>query len=229
MPYPLKETDYQKLPVFIIAGLMASMAGYINSAMLVEFALPVSQMTGVASRISDSISHGNFLQLGSSILILLGFLLGSMLSGLMIGHRKYRQDNAYGYGLLCIGGLLIASSILSYEHLEGSVLLAAIACGFQNALVASYRGLQIRTTHITGIITDIGVYLAAYLKHRSSWGWQASLLVVLCVSFIIGGVLGILVYQALPNQTMILPAAVMTLLGVVYLIRSMSAAKNRLN
>lgn len=225
MPYPLKETAFKKLPVFIIASLMASMAGYINSAMLIEFALPVSQMTGVASRISDSISHGNFLQLGNSITILLAFLLGAFLSGLMIGRRQYRQNNAYGYGLLCIGGLLTTSSILSYEHLESSVLLAAIACGFQNALIASYRGLQIRTTHITGIITDIGVCLASYSKDRTTWDWQASLLVVLSVSFIAGGIFGVLAYQAFPNQAMILPAALMTSLGALYLIRSASAGK----
>lgn len=222
MPYPLKETEFKKLPVFIIASLMASIAGYINSAMLIEFAMPVSQMTGIASNISRSISQADLLQLGNSVLILLGFLVGSMLSGLMIGHRQYRQDNTYGYALLCIGGLLIASSVLSYEHLKASVLLAAIACGFQNALVASYRGLQIRTTHITGIITDIGVYLAAYLKDRKSWGWQASLLVVLSASFIIGGIFGVLAYQAFPNQAMILPAAVVTILGLLYLIRSVS-------
>lgn len=217
MPYPIKETEFRKLPVFIIAALMASIAGYVNSAMLIEFAMPVSQMTGIASRLSEAMFHSNLDYLVNASIVLFGFLLGAVFSGLLIGQRQYRQDNAYGYALLCIGLLLSASALFSYIESTTSVLLAAIACGLQNALIASYRGLQIRTTHMTGIVTDIGVYIADFIKNRTPWSWQAYLLVVLFLSFVIGGIIGILAYQHFPNRAMILPAVVMFILGFAYL------------
>lgn len=217
MPYPIKETDFHKLPVFLLAALMASLAGYINSAMLIEFAMPVSQMTGIASRLSDGIIHGQFDLLIKASMVLFGFLIGAFLSGLMIGQRQYRQDNAYGYALLCISSLLVGSTVFSYIGSTFSVLLTAIACGLQNALIASYRGLQIRTTHMTGIVTDIGVYIADFFKTKTPWSWQAYLLVVLFISFIVGGLIGIIAYEYFPKRAMILPALIMLILGIVYL------------
>ncbi|WP_029408549.1 YoaK family protein [Thiomicrorhabdus sp. Milos-T2] len=226
MPYPIKETDFHKFPVFLLAALMASLAGYVNSAMLIEFAMPVSQMTGIASRLSDGIIHIQFDLLINASMVLFGFLFGAFLSGLMIGQRQYRQDNAYGYALLCISTLLTASTILSYIGSTFSVLLTAIACGLQNALIASYRGLQIRTTHMTGIVTDIGVFIADFVKTRSPWTWQAYLLVVLFISFIVGGFIGIVTYEYFPKRAMTLPAVVMLILGMVYLKVGVHQPKN---
>lgn len=224
MPYPVKESlsdnDELKFPVrkvFLIATLMAAMAGYINSAMLIEFGIPVSQMTGVASHLSDSAVHlelGDFL---TSLMILFGFLGGALLSGLLIGKAQFKTTANYGHALLINSMLLASAAIFSFIHSEISLLLSAVACGLQNALVASYRGLQLRTTHMTGTVTDIGVHLALKIKTGAPWPWQANLLLVLLVSFLIGGVLGIFAYRSFPNWSLLIPSSITALLGLLYL------------
>jgi uncharacterized membrane protein YoaK (UPF0700 family) len=198
---------------------MSFVAGYINSAMLMAFALPVSQMTGIASLVSDTIVTSQWGALWDACRILLGFLLGAILSGWMIGHRQYRQDKSYGYALLSISGLLGLAAVFAFIHSEVSVFLAAMACGLQNAMVASFKGLQIRTTHMTGIVTDIGVQLSLWLKHKTPWSWQSSLLMVLLSSFVVGGVIGILAYNSMPKIAMVFPSVIMALLGALYLMQ----------
>jgi uncharacterized membrane protein YoaK (UPF0700 family) len=56
-------------------------------------------------------------------------------------------------------------ALLTSGHTSG-VLLIAMACGLQNATTSSYFGLMIRTTHVTGTVTDIGVMLGHWLRHR---------------------------------------------------------------
>lgn len=224
VPYPVKEAfaDGEQLKfsvrkLYLIALIMASMAGYINSAMLIEFGLPVSQMTGVTSRLSDSLIHFDWSGLWIPLMILCGFLGGAFLSGLIIGQARYNTSARYGHALLLNSAILAAATVFSFIQSEVSLLLSAIACGLQNALVASYRGLQLRTTHMTGTVTDLGVHLAHVLKSGEAWPWQANLLIVLLLSFLVGGVLGILAYREFPNWSLIVPAGLMALLGVVYL------------
>lgn len=212
-----KDLRFTVRETFVIAILMASMAGYINSAMLIEFGLPVSQMTGVASQLSDVLAHLDASELLIPLMILGGFIFGAFMSGFMIGRAHYQTTASYGHALLLNSAILASATALSFLQSELSLLLSAIACGLQNALVASYRGLQMRTTHMTGIVTDLGVHLAHRLQSREPWPWQASLLVVLLVSFILGGIFGIFAYRAFPNWSLLLPAVLSGLLGLLYL------------
>ncbi|WP_373018388.1 YoaK family protein [Thiomicrorhabdus sp.] len=227
MPYPPKEIpenpeiapelQFSIRKIFIIAMIMASMAGYINSAMLIEFGIPVSQMTGVASRLSDAIVHLELNDFINSFTILIGFLCGAFLSGLLIGRAQFKTTANYGHALLLNCAILATATLFSFIQSEISLFLSAIACGLQNALVASYRGLQLRTTHMTGTVTDIGVHLANKVKNKQPWPWQANLLLVLLFSFLIGGVLGIFAYWKFPNWSLIVPSLITGCLGLIYL------------
>ncbi len=226
MPYPPKEFPeasandselrFSIRKSFIIAMLMASMAGYINSAMLIEFGIPVSQMTGVTSRLSDAIAHLELRDFLNSFMILIGFLGGALISGLLIGKAQFKTSANYGHALLINSAILGSATLFSFIQSEVSLLLSAIACGLQNALVASYRGLQLRTTHMTGTVTDIGVHLANKIKTGQPWPWQANLLLVLLFSFLIGGILGIFAYREIPNWSLIIPSIITGSLGVIY-------------
>ncbi len=222
MPYPVREhteslNQTQIFKVYIIAGLMALIAGYINSAMLIEFSIPVSQMSGVASHVSKHLAAFDWSLLSVSILILLSFILGAFISGLLIGQKPYNETPNYGYGLILNCILLTLAALLSFQHSVFSVLLSALACGIQNALVASYRGLQLRTTHMTGNATDIGVHFAKKIKSKEPWGWKSNVLVVLLMTYILGGILGIYAYIAIPNWSLIFPGVLTGMLGLVYL------------
>lgn len=220
MPYPTKETDISYALIFLVGGLMSLVAGHINSIMLLTFNLPVSQMTGIASHISEGIGFQDWSMLAKTTAILLSFIFGAFISGLLIGHSQYRKSPSYGFALL-VNACLLAVAIVAYQIWPLlSLLLTAVACGLQNALVASYKGLQIRTTHITGTATDIGVHLAHSFKNRQSLDWRAWLLICLLVSFILGGLIGILSYPALGLSSLWIPAVLSCGLGFIYLTSS---------
>jgi uncharacterized membrane protein YoaK (UPF0700 family) len=222
MPYPVRESaeslnQTQIFKVYTVAGLMALIAGYINSAMLIEFSIPVSQMSGVASQVSAHLVAFDWSLLSIAMLILISFILGAFISGLLIGQQPYNETPNYGYGLILNCVLLTLAALFSFQHSVFSVLLSAMACGIQNALVASYRGLQLRTTHMTGNATDIGVHFAEKIKSKTPWSWQSNVLVVLLTTYILGGVIGIYAYVAMPNWSLIFPGVLTGILGIVYL------------
>ncbi|MBF6058096.1 MULTISPECIES: YoaK family protein [Thiomicrorhabdus] len=233
MPYPIRETIDESSPgnrtigkIYRVAFIMSLIAGYINSAMLIEFGIPVSQMSGVASHLSDHfLNQQNELLLQTSM-ILMGFIFGAFLSGLLIGIIPYKQTPNYGHALLLNGLLLILAAWASWQASSLALLTTAIACGLQNALVASYRGLQLRTTHMTGNATDIGVHLALCIKYRRKWNWRSNLLIILLLSYVLGGILGILGYRQFPAESLLIPAVIMLILGSVYLRNYYRSPKN---
>jgi uncharacterized membrane protein YoaK (UPF0700 family) len=66
----------------------------------------------------------------------------------------------------------------------------AMACGLQNAMTSSYCGLMIRTTHVTGMVTDLGVMLGHWLRHGQIEWWKWCFLSLVFLSFGTGGWLG---------------------------------------
>jgi uncharacterized membrane protein YoaK (UPF0700 family) len=216
MPYPTRNDDYSKPGVMLIALAMSAMAGLINSVIFVAFGLPVSQMTGVATHISDSIYAWQGLDLIQATGILLAFIFGAFVSGWLIGHADYFEDKSYGLALLTNAGVLFLAALMSFFEPIAAVWITAMACGLQNAMVASYKGLQIRTTHVTGIATDIGVFLAQRFKHKRRLPWQALLLATLLTGFILGGLIGLLLWPHTELYALILPAFLNLGLGLHY-------------
>ncbi len=82
--------------------------------------------------------------------------------------------------------------------------LAAAAAGLQNAYASAYRGMVVRTTHATGLITDIG-FLAG-----------AAVLAGLLAFFVGGGIVGALVRPILGSDTLTLLGTGLILAGGGY-------------
>lgn len=227
MPYPATATEYSKPKVFVIAFMMAAIAGYINSIMLIEFGMPVSQMTGIASHISESGFYFEWQTLLTSLLILVSFIGGAFLSGLIIGHSQYQEDRSYGVALLINSLTLLVSTLLAFYFSTLALIFSAIACGLQNAMVASYKGLQVRTTHITGISTDIGVHLAHRFKNKTPFNWKAWLLFCILAGFILGGFLGILGFQSFGYFALAIPALLNGVFALLYFHYLSATSKNQ--
>jgi uncharacterized membrane protein YoaK (UPF0700 family) len=189
----------------LLGGFMAMLAGYINTILFLEFGLPVSQMTGIMSRLSESAFHQDWSLGFKGMMVLVGFIIGAMISGLVIGDRESPQDRRFAIGMVLLSvSLFISAWLASLMHLA-TLFTTALACGLQNALTAKYRGLQMRTTHVTGIVTDLGVYIARMFKGQG-WPWQAWLLIILIVSFFVGGVFGIIMFAIWHGASLLIPA-----------------------
>jgi uncharacterized membrane protein YoaK (UPF0700 family) len=142
------------------------MAGFVNSIALGVFHSPVSHMTGAVSYLGIDVAGGHSGDAAATLLIIVSFMIGAAVAGFVVGAEELIPGRRYGIALVLEGGLLALATYLLVKGRHTGVPLIAMACGLQNATTSSYCGLMIRTTHVTGTVTDIGVMLGHWLRHR---------------------------------------------------------------
>ena len=222
MPYkPNDTTDryliYRERPWVFIGGVaMSGVAGYVNALLLQFFRVPVSHMTGAMTHLSIDLAEGRTKDLLSTGGIILGFFCGAILSGAVIGGGRIQPGRRYGVALIMEGLLLALATGLVLDKQQLGLSIASMACGLQNGMASSYYGLIIRTTHVTGVVTDIGVLLGHWLRHRSIEKWKLFLLGGVLGGFGLGGVLGTLAFQRLQLRALAIAAAGCCVSGLGY-------------
>ncbi len=204
--------------VFAGAVSLAALAGFVNVVVLGFFHVPVSHMTGAVSRLSTDVALADRADLRVILSIVGGFFAGAVLSGILIGGRRLRPGRRYGGVLLLEGAALAVATLLLQRGHASGVTLAAAACGLQNAMASSYYGLVIRTTHVTGIVTDLGVMLGHWLRHRRVPAWKALLLLSILAGFFGGGVLGAVAYAGIGTLALGLAATGCVVAGAGYIL-----------
>lgn len=223
MPYDLpsaeKPASRSGLAWVAFGGsLLAGAAGYVNVVMLGFFAVPVSHMTGAVSRLSIDMGTAEGLDFLLISSILAGFVIGAIASGVIIGNATLKPGRRYGVALLLEGMLLALATVFAIQEMIAAIPLAATALGLQNAMASSYRGLVLRTTHVTGIVTDIGVLIGHRLRGRYVKTWKVSLLIAILIAFFVGGVLGMLALKWLGLAALGIAAAGCLVAGSFYLL-----------
>jgi uncharacterized membrane protein YoaK (UPF0700 family) len=148
------------------ALFFAGTAGFINSIALGVFRSPVSHMTGAVSYLGIDLAERHSDSAFATLSIILAFMLGAALAGFVIGAIDLAPGRRYGVALYCESALLLGAMVLLLTGHPFGVSFAAMACGVQNATTSSYCGMMIRTTHVTGTVTDIGVMLGHWLRHQ---------------------------------------------------------------
>jgi uncharacterized membrane protein YoaK (UPF0700 family) len=216
-PYREKKNLFRERPwVFVFGGLLSSVAGFVNVVLLGIYHVPVSHMSGAVSRLAIDITTANRADLRGALAIFIGFLCGAILSGLIIGATRIRPGRRYGITMMLEGALLTTSAILLLYQRRSGIPLAAMACGLQNAMASSYYGLIIRTTHVSGMVTDIGVLLGQLIRYGRLEVWKLLLLTVLLGGFFTGGLLGGLAFAKIGIPALFLAAISCTTGGACY-------------
>jgi uncharacterized membrane protein YoaK (UPF0700 family) len=192
---PPRTKPFERGPVFAGAVSLAGLAGYINVVVLGFFNVPVSHMSGAVSRLSIDLTTSNHTDLIVVDSIIGGFLVGAVVSGIVIGGQKLLPGRRYGVALLMEGGVLAVAVGLLRAGNPFGVALAAMACGIQNGMGSSYYGLDIRTTHVTGTVTDLGVMMGHWIRHRRVPPWKMVLLLGIVTGFFTGGLTGALAFR----------------------------------
>ena len=204
--------------VFAGGAALAVTAGYVNVVSLGAFSVPVSHMTGAVSRLSTDVVTGNRTDLFLILSIIGGFAFGAAAAGAVIGDGQLQPGRRYGVTLVLEALALGCASTMLQAGYRGGVAAAAIACGLQNGMASSYYGLIIRTTHVTGIVTDLGVILGQWLRGRRVEVWKPLLLIGLLFGFFAGGLAGQLMFLW-RGVGALLPAAVACLAaGIGYYV-----------
>jgi uncharacterized membrane protein YoaK (UPF0700 family) len=124
-------------------------------------------MTGVVSSIADDVALGNVTLALTGALLVAAFMLGAAHTAVLINWaRRRRMHSEYALSLMLEAVLLLAFGLLGANlagHTEllvpATVLLLCFVMGLQNAVVTKISQAEIRTTHVTGLVTDLGIEL----------------------------------------------------------------------
>lgn len=208
-----------KLPRWIEIGgfLLATLAGYVNAVGLLGFShQSVSHLTGASTLLGVELANLNGYEALHLALIILSFVLGAVFSGFFIENSALKVGRRYGFALVAEGILLFVAMACLNRGLSTGHYFASMACGLQNAMVTTFSGAIVRTTHVSGLFTDVGIMLGAKLRGHSLDSRKLILLSLLISGFIIGGVFGALMFEAFKFNSLAAPASLAMLLAFVY-------------
>lgn len=186
---------------------LAFVAGAVNAGGFLAVAQYTSHMTGVVSSVADNLALGRFALAALGAESLTAFLGGAACSSVLINWARRRSlHGQYAMPLLVEAALLLGFGLAdsAFGSVQGVVLLLCFIMGLQNAIITKVSDARIRTTHVTGLVTDLGIELgkAAYWNRSPEHGrpvradaGKVRLLTSLLGLFAFGGTLGALGFQ----------------------------------
>ena len=215
-----------------LAVMLPGVAGAVNASGVIALGVYTSNMTGNVAHVGDALAQGDLSGAWQTLLVIGFFILGAMSATALIEQAvRHQRRQRYVLPLLIEAFLIALFALLSihsekhwrYQRQEFEGLLC-FAMGLQNALVTRLSGAVVRTTHLTGITTDIGIKLVrlAYAFTDRLRGKQVSvapdmkrfkLLATIWLSFLSGATVGPALYLEIGSRAMLLPAIVLLLLA----------------
>ena len=210
-----------KLPtwVWIWAWWLAFMAGMMNVVGFLSFEpQAISHLTGTTSLLAMALAERNAAMALHWLSIIAAFVFGAMLSGLLLRHSALRLGRRYGIALVIEAALLVAAAQLLMRHDALGIYLVGIACGLQNAMVSAYSGAVVRTTHLTGMFTDLGITLGHVLRGSGYDRRRLQLCLIVISAFFAGGYASALLFARIDYATLYVPAALALLFAGSYAV-----------
>jgi uncharacterized membrane protein YoaK (UPF0700 family) len=155
-----------------LASVLSLIAGLVNVTGVLSINTLTTNVTGHFAYFSEGLVLKNYLGALSYLLFILFFLLGSITSNVLIEVVSRRKPSA-SHTLPMIIEALILVFISFYKDLfDKSVNPTVVACallfamGLQNSLVTQVSGSKVRTTHLTGLFTDLGIEFSQLFFYR---------------------------------------------------------------
>lgn len=225
--------------VVAAGSALAFNAGIANTVAFHALSALVSHVSGNWSRFGIYVEDGMATEAIKCFFLVAFFVLGSFICGCAVPKDKILFDFS-GYGLVLVfdGVLMILVVLVASESTDAAAYLLAMACGLQNGVASSYSGSAIRTTHVTGTFTDIGLILGRSLnlaarKHSNCLPGvfgepdgdylgecrKLFLLFALAASFLLGIIVGGALHHAVGIATLVFPAVLQLIFGAVYVAR----------
>ncbi|MDB5760735.1 MAG: hypothetical protein JWM30_4024 [Burkholderia sp.] len=193
--------------------LLAFVAGALNAGGFLAIGQYTSHMTGIVSSAAENLVLGNIGLAIAAGMSLLSFTAGAATTAWLVNYAKRRSArNIYCAPLRIEATLLLAFGIVGATlrphevvSIPVTAILLCFTMGLQNALVTKISNAEIRTTHITGLVTDIGIELGKLIYWNKSRDVSSHPVLAtrtrlrvhgaLVLSFFVGGVTGALGFK----------------------------------
>ena len=212
-----------------LAGLLSSIAGALNAVGFLIAGSFTANMTGNVSAFADTLARGATLAALAFLGLLAAFLCGATIAALAIqaGERRGLRSiyalviGAEAIVLLILGLTLVWSPAGSRDSLL--VITLSFVMGLQNAATTMISRARVRTTHVSGMATDIGIELAALAGDpalRPDARSKLTLHVLTLASFAVGGIGGAILFGAIGHRIFVAAGLALLLIAVPEVLRA---------
>lgn len=217
-----------------LAHFLAFIAGAANAGGYVAVKQYTSHMSGIVSAMADATAVQDLGWLATGASALVAFLAGAACTAILVNWGRRRDlHSEYALPMMVEAGLLLCFGLMGghlarheWFVLPATVALLCFTMGLQNAIITKISQAEIRTTHVTGMVTDIGIELgkALYWNRRPESEERATvradmeklwLLVSLVGLFFIGGVIGAIGFKRAGFVATLPLAVILLMLAVV--------------
>jgi len=215
---------------------LAFVAGAANAGGFMAVRQYTSHMSGIISSMADNLALSDWTAVVTGFGAVVAFIGGAAYSSILINWgRHHRTHSQYAYPLLWEAALLCAFGLMGgyLQNLSGfvpvTVLLLCFIMGLQNAIITKISHAEIRTTHMTGMVTDMGIEIGKmfyvnlgkesphYQPVHADFG-RFWLLLAMVSCFFAGGLCGAFGFHLVGYVSTLPLAGLLTLLAVVPLV-----------
>lgn len=208
-----------KLPKWVWLGgaVLAFSAGIINVIAILGFAhKAATHVTGIFSLFSIAVFENDRQGIVQTCLIIVSFFTGALIAGLIVGDGHLKMGRRYGVALALESVFLLLSAYGFIKGHTAGEYFACMAAGLQNAMVSTYSGAMVRTTHLTGTLSDLGSLVGNKLRRIPVDNKLIQLQLIITLSFSFGGLLGAVSYHYFGAAAMLLPALIIGASSIAY-------------
>lgn len=209
-----------------LAISLSWVAGYTNALTLLTCGQVTSHLTGSISQIGVEVAELQWSKAGYLVCLVLMFLLGAFTAGALTEFGRLRRyQSIYVLPMVTEAALLGLFALLVDWQASGALgtgsarvwltFLPSFAMGLQNATITRISGGIVRTTHVTGVVTDLGLELSKIVfrlvgrkrqidaRRSHQENWRALLLFSIPGSFALGAGLGTMSFDLFEAWSMV--------------------------
>jgi len=188
-----------------IATVLSFVAGIVNVTGFLAFHQLTTNVTGHFALFISDVANFEFWKGTIYFLYIFSFLFGSFLSSFLI--EKFRENKKLNVFVLptsieclVLMGIAILSNVSEMQYSDIIVCLLLFAMGLQNSFVTKISNAVVRTTHLTGLFTDLGIELSQLFfpeshPNREKIKQTIKLRVYIICFFFLGGIIGGFLYS----------------------------------
>lgn len=211
-----------------LARYLAFIAGAVNAGGFLAVGQYTSHMSGIVSAMADNLAVGSLSLVFTGLLSVTSFVFGAFCSSATIRWARKRQlHSEYALPLAIEAALLLIFGLIGRKFqggvVLGTIMLLCFTMGLQNAMITKISGAVIRTTHLTGMLTDIGIGLGHLVFTRAKEQGTSQtkdittvlMLSSLVLLFFVGGFTGAIGFKYVGFLFALPLAAILILLAVM--------------
>ena len=218
-PLAIEKRDPLEFIVIVSGATILSFnAGFVNAICILTHKFGVTHVTGSSSGMGIAFATADFEMSMVLLCLISSYCAGSCFVGVFLQSRTFSLGEEYGK-IFIFGSLIWLAAFLSQWFFPlsfVSMYLCAFGSGLQNAMTSNYSGNVLRTSHMTGVVCDIGIIIGRMIQGKEGELYRLYLLVPIYIAFVIGGVLATIMHAELGEICLLFNFVFFLIVGVSY-------------